>query len=129
MRRTRTIAALAAALVAVGVGAPTAASAASDASPAQLCKETGNFEGYLASTGGCASSVASIGVEALFVDFAFPSQAAAVANCAQIKEWVGGFPYYFYGREGDDRYLATNNRTCVAILYGLHTGALEPGPA
>lgn len=128
MRRTRTVAALAAALVAVGMGAPAAANAASDASPAQFCKATGNVDGYLASTGGCASSVASIGVDALFQG-AFPSQAAAIANCAMIREMVGGFPYYFYGRIGDDRYLATNNRTCVAILYALHSGQLEPGPA
>jgi hypothetical protein len=119
--------------LAVGVlailGSATATTAAPPPeNPAHFCKETNNADGYLASTGGCVSSVASIGIDALMAG-AFPSRAAAVATCRNIADMAGGFPYYFYGREGDDRYLATNINSCVRILYNLHTGQLEPGPA
>lgn len=110
------------------LGAGPAVAAESVANPAEFCKESGNAEGYLASTGGCASSVASIGIDALLAG-AFPSRAAATANCKQIASSVGGFPYSFYGRVDDDRYLATNINSCVGILYALHTGQLQPGPA
>ncbi len=112
----------------LGMGATGAVAGPSKPNPAQFCRDSNNADGYLASHGGCASSVASIGAEAL-MSGAFPSRAAAIANCKGIEEMVGGFPYYFYGRVGDDRYLATNYRSCVRILYALHTEQLEPGPA
>lgn len=129
MRLTRIIAAMAitAGVTFGGLGAAQAAPRGEPNAP-QLCRETDNAEGYLASHGGCVSSLASIGFDAL-MEGAFPSRAAAVANCKGIAEFVGGFPYYFYGRVGDDRYLATNINTCVSILYLFHTGQLEPGPA
>ena len=94
----------------------------------QTCVATGNVDGFLGSHGGCVSSLSSIGMDAL-MQGAFPSRAAAVANCKGIAEFVGGFPYYFYGRVGDARYLATNTNSCVNILYQFHTGQLQPGPA
>jgi hypothetical protein len=118
--------ALAAGVTLSGMGA--AQAAPTEPNAAQLCRETNNADGYLASHGGCVSSVATVGIDALMAG-AFPSRAAAVANCKGIAAEVGGFPYYFYGRVGDDRYLATNLNTCVTILYLLHTGQLEPGPA
>ncbi len=111
------------------VGASGTAAAADDnVNPGQFCKETNNADGFLGSHGGCASSVASIGIDAL-MNGAFPSRAAAIANCKGIADMVGGFPYSFYGRVDDARYLATNLNSCVGILYALHTGELEPGPA
>jgi len=112
---------------AVLVGATGLADAApKEPTPVQVCQDPEAQE-FLASTGGCVSSVASIGLEAL-MSGAFPSRAAAVANCRAIAADVGGFPYYFYGNVGMDQYLATNFNTCVDVLYGLHTGAIPPGP-
>ncbi|MFC7491589.1 MULTISPECIES: hypothetical protein [unclassified Knoellia] len=121
-------AALAIAAGTVGMTATTAAADPAAPNAAQLCKMSNNADGYLGSHGGCVSSVASIGMDAL-MEGAFPTRAAAIANCKGIEEMVGGFPYYFYGREGDSRYLATNYASCVGILYQLHTGQLQPGPA
>lgn len=126
-------------LTRIGVAAAIAASAllgtisAAEAAPkgpnaSKICRETNNFDGFLGSHGGCVSTVSSIGIDAV-INGAFPSQAAAIANCKGIEQQVGGFPYYFYDRVGDSRYLATNYRSCVNVLYGLHTGALQPGPA
>ena len=128
MKVMRMAAALAVTASLVGIGATAASADPAGPNPAQLCVESNNGDGYLGSHGGCASSVASIGFEAL-MQGAFPSRAAAIANCKGIEEMVGGFPYYFYGRVGDDRYLTTNYQTCVSILYHFHTGQLEPGPA
>jgi hypothetical protein len=127
MRVTRIVMALAiaAGVMLSGVGA--AQAAPKEPNAAQFCRQTDNAEGYLASHGGCVSSVSSIGIDALMAG-AFPSRAAAIANCKGIAAQVGGFPYYFYGRVGDDRYLATNLNSCVAILYLFHTGQLQPGP-
>lgn len=128
MKFTRPAAAL---TLAVGMALGGVATASADPGhvPApQLCDETGNFEGYLGSKGGCVSSLSSIGFDAI-MEGAFPSQAAAVANCKGIADFYGGYPYYFYGRVGDDRYMATNIKTCVDVLYLFHTGQLEPGPA
>ena len=79
---------------------------------------------FLGTGGGCVSSVASIGVEAL-ENGAFPSNAAAVANCKGIEAEVGGYPYAFYGNLD---YLAKNPADCVYFLRGFHTGQLPPGP-
>jgi hypothetical protein len=94
--------------------------------PAQFCTMTNNADGYLASTGGCVSSVASIGIDAL-MEGAFPSRAAAVATCRQIADFYGGYPFYFYGNVGNPEYRASNHNSCVRILYAFHTGALAPG--
>lgn len=128
MKITRMVAALGVAAGALGASATTAAADAHSPNPAQFCRTTNNADGYLGSHGGCVSSVASIGADAL-MEGAFPSRAAAIANCKGIEEMVGGFPYYFYGRVGDDRYLATNYASCVSILHQFHTGQLQPGPA
>lgn len=128
MNARRFAATLAVAAGAVSVTATAATADPASPNPAQFCTMTGNAEGYLGSHGGCASSVASIGIDAL-MEGAFPSRAAAIANCKGIEEMVGGFPYYFYGRVGDDRYLATNYASCVDILFQFHTGQLQPGPA
>lgn len=110
----------------LGFAAPAAAGASAD-NPASFCTETNNADGYLASHGGCVSSVASIGIDAL-MEGAFPSRAAAVANCKQIAAFYGGYPYYFYGNVGNDAYKATNINSCVNTLYLFHTGQLAPGP-
>lgn len=112
----------------LGMGATGATADPAEPNAAQFCEMSDNAEGYLGSHGGCVSSVASIGMEEL-MNGAFPSRAAAIANCKGIEAMVGGFPYYFYGRMGDDRYLATNYNECVSILYQFHTGQLQPGPA
>lgn len=128
MKLTRSAAAIALALGLAVSGAATANAEPGHTPAPQLCDETGNFDGYLGSKGGCVSSLSSIGLDALMAG-EFPSRAAAVANCKAIEDMVGGYPYYFYGRVGDDRYLATNTKTCIDVLYLFHTGQLEPGPA
>jgi hypothetical protein len=128
MKVLRLGAALAVTASVIGMTATAAGADPAGPNPAQFCVESNNADGYLGSHGGCVSSVASIGVDAI-MQGAFPSRAAAIANCKGIEDMVGGFPYYFYGRQGDDRYLATNYQSCVGILYALHTGQLEPGPA
>jgi hypothetical protein len=128
MKLTRAAAALTLAVGLAVSGAATANAEPGHTPAPQLCDETNNFDGYLGSKGGCVSSLSSIGLDALMAG-AFPSRAAAVANCKGIADLYGGYPYYFYGRVGDDRYMATNIKTCVDILYLFHTGQLEPGPA
>lgn len=128
MKSYRMVTAVALAAGSLGLTAATATADPQSPNPAQFCTSSNNADGYLGSHGGCASSVASIGMDAL-MEGAFPSRAAAIANCKGIEEMVGGFPYYFYGRQGDERYLATNYASCVGILYQLHTGQLQPGPA
>jgi hypothetical protein len=128
MRMTKITLALA---IAVGValgGIDVAQAAPPEPNAPQLCRESNNADGFLASHGGCVSSVSTVGLDALMAG-AFPSRAAVIANCKGIAADVGGFPYYFYGRVGDDRYLATNLNSCADILYLFHTGQLEPGPA
>lgn len=109
----------------LGFAAPAAAGPPPD-NPAKFCRDSNNVDGYLGSHGGCVSSVASIGIDALMAG-AFPSRAAAVANCKQIAAFNGGYPYYFYGNVGNDDYKATNTNSCVKILYLFHTGQLPPG--
>jgi hypothetical protein len=111
----------------VAVPATASAKGPPAGNPAEFCRATNNADGYLASHGGCVSSVASIGVDALMAG-AFPSQAAAVATCKLIAESYGGFPFAFYGNVGNPAYTATNIRSCVDILYLFHTGQLPPGP-
>jgi hypothetical protein len=110
--------------------------AAPGTSPAKFCKEVlpvvdpGASE-FLGTGGGCVSSVASVGAEAL-MDGAFPSTAAAIANWKflEVNAFAptnGGdpYPYAFYG---NPNYVAKNRADCVTFLRAFHTGQLEPGP-
>ena len=123
-RKHQCLVGLAAGLVALA-GSSGTAMADQPVNPAQLCEETNNLDGFLGSNGGCVSSVVTIGVGEL-MSGAFPSRPAAIANCKGIEDMVGGFPYYFYGQVGDDRYLATNLNSCVGVLFALHTGQIPP---
>jgi hypothetical protein len=113
-----------------------AALAGPDASPAKFCKEVlpvvnPEASEFLGTGGGCVSSVASVGIEAL-MQGAFPSTAAAIANCKFLEEDAfapanGGdpYPYAFYG---NPNYVAKNRADCVWFLRAFHTGQLPPGP-
>lgn len=114
------------AIGALTLGIAPNASAAAPGNPVDFCRASNNADGYLGSHGGCVSSVASIGLDAL-MEGAFPSRPAAVANCKQIAALYGGYPYYFYGNFGNDAYKATNINSCVNTLYLFHTGQLPPG--
>ena len=120
----------------VALAAP-AALAGPDASPAKFCKEvlpvvSPEASEFLGTGGGCVSSVASVGIDALMAG-AFPSTAAAIENCKFLEEAVfspvnGGspYPYSFYGNPA---YTAENRADCVYFLRAFHTGQLPPGPA
>jgi hypothetical protein len=64
---------------------------------------------------------------------AFPSTAAAIANCKGLEDEVfsptngGGkpYPYAFYGNPA---YVANNRADCVWFLRAFHTGLLPPAP-
>lgn len=114
-----------------------AALAGSDASPAKFCKEilpvvNPEASEFLGTGGGCVSSVASVGIDALMTG-AFPSTAAAIENCKFLEDAVfspsngGGspYPYSFYGNPA---YTAKNRADCVYFLRAFHTGQLPPGP-
>lgn len=126
------------ALAVATFGAPaTAGAAPGDGNPAQLCKQdVGGIRDFLTTQGGCTSSIASVGVDALMTG-AFPSTAAAVANCKDLEEtfFLEGkpdgarpYPYAFYGNAHLPAYVAENRADCVQILEALHTGQLPPGP-
>lgn len=79
---------LALTVVAVGAGGPAHAAAAT--SPTQACRDLAanapEVYGFLATKpGGCVSSVASVGLEALQAG-AFPSNAAAIGNCKFLEQ-------------------------------------------
>ena len=122
------------ALALAALAAP-AAFAGPDQSPAKFCKEVlpvvnPEASEFLGTGGGCVSSVASVGIEAL-MEGAFPSTAAAIANCKFLEEAFFGptnggapYPYAFYGNPD---YLAKNRAECVWFLRAFHTGQLPPG--
>ena len=90
---------LAASTAGLAVASP--AAAATDNSPAKVCQQLAisdpeAYEFLATKPGGCQSSIASVGIEALMAG-AFPSNAAAVGNCKGLEEMVGGYPYQFYG--------------------------------
>lgn len=96
--------------------------------------------------GGCVSSLASVGADALMVG-AFPSTAAAVGNCKAIEADVGGYPYQFYGfllpsieglvdqatydeiaalyNERADMLYARNRADCLRLLRYFHGGGMD----
>ena len=113
-----------------------AALAGPNVSPAKFCKEVlpvlnPEASEFLGTGGGCVSSVASVGIDALMAG-AFPSTALAIANCKELEDTVfsptnGGspYPYAFYGNPS---YVAENRADCVWFLRAFHTGQLPPGP-
>ena len=127
------LAAAAAVTVGVAVLIPEAAAAAPSSGPRAICTalKTQNPEvyGFLESKpGGCVSSVASVGVEALMAG-AFPSTASAIGNCKFLEaNMFGGYPYAFYGQVNDPRFVAKNRAGCVRVLRALHTGQISPPP-
>jgi hypothetical protein len=70
-------------------------------SPTAVCafladNDPGTYEFFATKPGGCPSTVASVGVEAL-MSGAFPSTAAAIGNCKGLeKTFPNGYPYSFY---------------------------------
>ena len=92
-------------------------------SPREWCQflEENDQEAYqflATQPGGCESSIASVGAEALMTG-AFPSNAAAVGNCKLIEAEVGGYPYAFYG---NPEWTAYNRADCVQLLRFFHGG-------
>ena len=90
---------LACAMVAAGTAGLALASpaaAVSDKSPAKICQQLAVsdpevYEFLATKPGGCPSSIASVGIDALMAG-AFPSNAAAVGNCKSLEDLVGGYP-------------------------------------
>lgn len=124
-------AAAATAALALGGAVTASAGAAPDSSPRAVCADLAETmpEAYAfleTKPGGCVSSIASVGLEALMAG-AFPSQAAAVGNCKFLEEnFFGGYPYAFYGQVDDPRFVAKNRAGCVRVLERLHTGEIAP---
>lgn len=128
--------ALAIAALAVAVAVPVASAGPGDPNPSQFCREIlpvvdPEASAFLGTGGGCVSSVASVGIEAL-MSGAFPSTAAAIENCKFLETAFfaptnGGdpYPYAFYG---NPNYVAKNRAECVWFLRAFHTGLLPPGP-
>ena len=109
------------------VAVPTA-TAGRDDNPSAICRSGAipELNEFVGSGGGCVSTVASVGIEALLAG-AFPSTAAAVENCKFLEATAfgGGYPYSFYGNPA---YTAYNRADCVYFLRAFHTGQLPPGP-
>lgn len=105
-----------------------AALAGKDDNPSAICRSGAipELNEFVGSGGGCVSTVASVGIEAL-LQGAFPSNAAAIENCKFLEAnfFGGGYPYSFYGNPD---YTAKNRADCVYFLRAFHTGALPPGP-
>ena len=120
-----------AALCLSGAIVSSAAAAPNTASPKAACDELDpELYGMLGgTTGACVSTAASVGLDALMTG-AFPSTAAAIANCKFLEEnffaMAGGYPYAFYGQVDDERFVAKNRAGCVQVLYRLHTGEISP---
>ena len=104
MRKFLTAAVLSLAVASTGLAVVPAAHAGT--SPAAFCRELkvnspDLYEG-LATHGGCVSSIASVGADALEAG-AFPSMAAAIGNCkmlertAFVADGSRAYPYTFYG--------------------------------
>lgn len=128
---------LAVVALSAAVAAPIATADPAAPNPSQMCREilpvvSPEASEFLGTGGGCVSSIASVGLEALMVG-AFPSTAAAIANCKFLEENAfspangGGkpYPYAFYG---NPNYVAQNRADCVWFLRAFHTGVLPPGP-
>lgn len=102
--------------------------AGKDDNPSALCRSGAvpELNEFVGSGGGCVSTVASVGIQAL-LSGAFPSNAAAVENCKFLEATAfgGGYPYSFYGNPA---YTARNRADCVSFLRAFHTGQLPPGP-
>lgn len=135
MRRFLAVGATAA-LCLSGALASSAAAAPNGSNPKAVCDELAMLDpdtyAFLGgTTGTCVSSLASVGMEELMAG-AFPSTAAAIANCKFLEENVfvefGGYPYAFYGQVDDERFVAKNRAGCVEVLYRLHTGEITPPP-
>lgn len=106
------LSALALSIVAVGAGvAPAHAAAAT--SPTQICRDLAMnapdvYEFLATKPGGCVSSVASVGLDALETG-AFPSNAAAVGNCKFLESTsffrfpapASTYPVIFHEEFGD----------------------------
>ena len=102
--------------------------AGKDDNPSAICRDGAipELNEFVGSGGGCVSTVASVGIDALLAG-AFPSNAAAVENCKFLEKTAfgGGYPYSFYGNPA---YTARNRADCVYFLRAFHTGQLPPGP-
>jgi hypothetical protein len=109
------------------VAVPTAM-AGKDDNPSAICRGGAipDLNEFVGTGGGCTSTVASVGIDAL-LGGAFPSTAAAVENCKFLEAnfFGDGYPYAFYGNPD---YTAKNRADCVYFLRAFHTGALPPGP-
>lgn len=86
---TSALSALALSVVAVGAGVGPAHAAAAT-SPTQICRDLAAaapevYEFIATKPGGCVSTVASVGLEALQAG-AFPSNAAAIGNCKFLEQ-------------------------------------------
>jgi len=115
------------ALVVAAFAAVPAAFAGNTDNPAFICKSgvIPELNEFVGSGGGCVSTVASVGIDALIAG-AFPSTAAAIENCKFLEQNAfGGYPYSFYGNPD---YTAKNRADCKRFLEAFHTGALPPGP-
>ena len=132
MRKLLSIAVVA---LCAAVAIPVASAAPGDPNPSKLCREIlpmvdPEASEFLGTGGGCVSSVASVGVEAL-MNGAFPSNAAAVANCKSLEATAfmatsttgKPYPYAFYGNPD---WTAHNRADCVDFLRAFHTGVLSP---
>ncbi|MEO6712934.1 MAG: hypothetical protein ABIM89_05835 [Mycobacteriales bacterium] len=114
MRRTISAALSALALSAVALGAGVApAQAAAESSPVQICRDLAAnapdlYEFIATKPGGCVSTVASVGLEALAAG-AFPSNAAAIGNCKFLEQMsffrfpapASVYPVVFHEEFGD----------------------------
>ena len=114
--------------VLAGLAVVSTASAGKDDNPSAICRDGAipELNEFVGSGGGCVSTVASVGIEALLAG-AFPSNAAAIENCKFLEETAfgGGYPYSFYGNPA---YTAKNRADCVYFIHAFHTGQLPPGP-
>ena len=109
---TAALSALALGFVTVGAGVGPA-EAAAETSPTQICRDLAAnapdvYEFLATKPGGCVSSVASVGVEALQAG-AFPSNAAAIGNCKFLETMsffrfpapASTYPVVFHEEFGD----------------------------
>ena len=137
MHTLKKLLSLAVVALCVAVAIPVATAAPGDPNPSKFCREIlpvvdPEASEFLGTGGGCVSSVASVGIEAL-MNGAFPSTAAAIANCKGLEATAfmatsttgKPYPYAFYG---NTEWTANNRADCVWFLRAFHTGILEPPP-
>lgn len=53
------------------------------------------------------------------------SWVAFYQNCQQLEQFIGPYPYSFYGNPD---YMAAHRLDCVYFVWAFHTGLLPPGP-